>query len=103
MEEETTIHSDESPFASPNRKMTAVSSESSFSEDDREVTNDPLEVLSKQLSLIGMGSYQWKLFVLCGMGWVADNMVRTPFCEIKLVGRYTNRRPFLVSNVRLDK
>ncbi|KAJ1343160.1 hypothetical protein BSLG_002186 [Batrachochytrium salamandrivorans] len=32
------------------------------------------DVVSNTISEIGMGTYQWKLFWLCGMGWVADNM-----------------------------
>ncbi|KAI8927377.1 major facilitator superfamily domain-containing protein [Entophlyctis helioformis] len=35
---------------------------------------DPFALLSDTISFIGMGSFQWKLFWLCGMGWVADNM-----------------------------
>lgn len=32
------------------------------------------KVINKAISDIGMGSYQWQLFVLCGFGWLADNM-----------------------------
>lgn len=31
-------------------------------------------VINKAISDIGMGRYQWQLFVLCGFGWLADNM-----------------------------
>lgn len=34
---------------------------------------DPQEVLDDCLEEIGMGPYQWKLFLLCGLGWTADN------------------------------
>ncbi|KAI8902020.1 major facilitator superfamily domain-containing protein [Globomyces pollinis-pini] len=32
------------------------------------------ERLNECINKIGMGDYQWKLFVLCGLGWAADNM-----------------------------
>jgi MFS family permease len=32
------------------------------------------ELLSDCITTIGMGSYQWKLFFLCGLGWAADSM-----------------------------
>ncbi|KAL9600814.1 MAG: hypothetical protein Q9219_002952 [cf. Caloplaca sp. 3 TL-2023] len=31
-------------------------------------------VINKAIQDIGMGRYQWNLFVLCGFGWLADNM-----------------------------
>ncbi|TGO30890.1 hypothetical protein BPAE_0003g01760 [Botrytis paeoniae] len=31
-------------------------------------------ILELAISDIGMGKYQWYLFVLCGMGWAADNL-----------------------------
>ena len=30
------------------------------------------KVINKAIQDIGMGPYQWKLFVLCGFGWLAD-------------------------------
>ncbi|KAJ3075491.1 hypothetical protein HDU98_007989 [Podochytrium sp. JEL0797] len=30
--------------------------------------------LNDLISEIGMGGYQWKMFYLCGLGWIADNM-----------------------------
>lgn len=30
------------------------------------------KVINKAIQDIGMGSYQWKLFCLCGFGWLAD-------------------------------
>ena len=30
------------------------------------------KVINKAIQDIGMGSYQWKLFALCGFGWLAD-------------------------------
>ncbi|KAI9817224.1 MAG: hypothetical protein M1827_001337 [Pycnora praestabilis] len=32
------------------------------------------KVINKAISDIGMGPYQWQLFVLCGFGWLADNL-----------------------------
>ncbi|KAL9115669.1 MAG: hypothetical protein Q9227_000037 [Pyrenula ochraceoflavens] len=32
------------------------------------------KVINKAIQDIGMGSYQWQLFVLCGFGWLADNL-----------------------------
>ncbi|KAI4124842.1 MAG: hypothetical protein LQ338_004596 [Usnochroma carphineum] len=32
------------------------------------------KVINKAIQDIGMGRYQWNLFVLCGFGWLADNM-----------------------------
>ena len=30
------------------------------------------KVINKAIMDIGMGSYQWQLFILCGFGWLAD-------------------------------
>lgn len=30
------------------------------------------KVINKALTDIGMGKYQWSLFILCGFGWMAD-------------------------------
>ncbi len=38
---------------------------------------------------IGMGAYQWKLFCLCGFGWLADNMW-LQVCECSGVMVYSN-------------
>ncbi|KAK4555513.1 hypothetical protein LTR86_007265 [Recurvomyces mirabilis] len=32
------------------------------------------QVINKAIQDIGMGRYQWQLFVLCGFGWMADNL-----------------------------
>lgn len=32
------------------------------------------KVINRAIQDIGMGSYQWRLFVLCGFGWLADNL-----------------------------
>ncbi|KAF2859428.1 putative sugar transporter [Piedraia hortae CBS 480.64] len=32
------------------------------------------KVINRAIQDIGMGPYQWKLFVLCGFGWMADNI-----------------------------
>ena len=31
------------------------------------------KVINKAIQDMGMGRYQWELFVLCGFGWFADN------------------------------
>lgn len=30
------------------------------------------KVINRAIQDIGMGKYQWKLFFLCGFGWLAD-------------------------------
>ncbi|KAL5037575.1 transporter, variant 2 [Batrachochytrium dendrobatidis] len=78
-----------------NQRKTSAASESLFaqaistqlpldSDDDyciEQLTNidngnmdDEFSAIESIISEIGMGAYQWKLFWLCGMGWVADNM-----------------------------
>lgn len=32
------------------------------------------KVINRAIQDIGMGRYQWQLFVLCGFGWLADNL-----------------------------
>ncbi|KAJ5805573.1 uncharacterized protein N7503_003175 [Penicillium pulvis] len=32
------------------------------------------KVINRAIQDIGMGKYQWKLFFLCGFGWLADNL-----------------------------
>ncbi|KAF2758550.1 sugar transporter [Pseudovirgaria hyperparasitica] len=32
------------------------------------------KVINRALNDMGMGKYQWQLFTLCGMGWMADNL-----------------------------
>ncbi|USW48567.1 Putative major facilitator superfamily, MFS transporter superfamily [Septoria linicola] len=32
------------------------------------------KIINKAIQDIGMGPYQWQLFVLCGFGWFADNL-----------------------------
>lgn len=29
-------------------------------------------VINRAIQDIGMGRYQWELFILCGFGWLAD-------------------------------
>jgi hypothetical protein len=33
------------------------------------------KVINKAIQYIGMGRYNWELFVLCGFGWFADKYV----------------------------
>ncbi|KAF9262990.1 MFS general substrate transporter [Marasmius fiardii PR-910] len=42
--------------------------------DDENGLNDGRTRLDKTIDRIGMGSYQWTLLSLCGLGWMADNM-----------------------------
>lgn len=47
-------------------------------------TDSPIvksRILELAISDIGMGKYQWCLFVLCGMGWAADKYITPPFPE----------------------
>lgn len=37
------------------------------------------KVINKAIQDIGMGAYQWQLFVLCGFGWLADKCVLLQF------------------------
>jgi len=37
-----------------------------------------------------MGRYQWGLFVLCGMGWVADNLWLQVHQEVLLLVQFLN-------------
>lgn len=39
-------------------------------------------VINRAVQDIGMGRYQWQLFVLCGFGWFADKYV--PFSESRI-------------------
>ncbi|KAF7595484.1 hypothetical protein BBP40_005820 [Aspergillus hancockii] len=32
------------------------------------------KIINRAMQDIGMGRYQWELFVLCGFGWIADNL-----------------------------
>ncbi|TQB74715.1 hypothetical protein MPDQ_004366 [Monascus purpureus] len=49
-----------------------------LSELDADSKNTPYDIKSKVINRaiqdIGMGRYQWELFVLCGFGWLADNL-----------------------------
>lgn len=36
------------------------------------------KVINKAIQDIGMGRYNWQLFVLCGFGWFADKYVLNP-------------------------
>lgn len=35
-------------------------------------------LINKAVQDIGMGTYNWQLFVLCGFGWFADKYVSIP-------------------------
>jgi len=32
------------------------------------------KVINRAIADMGMGRYQWQLFFLCGLGWMADNL-----------------------------
>src|ERR1700730_3969078 len=36
-----------------------------------------VKILNAELTKIGMGWYQWRLFILAGIGWTADNFWAT--------------------------
>ena len=36
------------------------------------------KIINKAIQDMGMGRYQWELFVLCGFGWFADKYVNPP-------------------------
>ncbi|KAL2915387.1 Filamentous Growth Regulator [Polyrhizophydium stewartii] len=72
---DTTAAASTSGEATP-RAVEAASSvaPSANDDDDDDGKQDPFYRLAEVISDIGMGPYQWKMFWLCGMGWVADNM-----------------------------
>ncbi|KAJ3257669.1 hypothetical protein HDU77_002642 [Chytriomyces hyalinus] len=39
-----------------------------------DLIRDRIAQANDSIARIGMGSYQWRLFLLCGCGWFADNM-----------------------------
>ncbi|KAF2736391.1 sugar transporter [Polyplosphaeria fusca] len=42
--------------------------------DEQTAYDKKSKVINKAIQDIGMGRYQWELFVLCGFGWLADNL-----------------------------
>ncbi|KAJ5631811.1 uncharacterized protein N7484_011911 [Penicillium longicatenatum] len=42
--------------------------------DDKTVYNAKAEVLNRAIQEIGMGRYQWQLFIVIGFGWASDNL-----------------------------
>lgn len=48
---------------------------SEFSDSDGSLTPDPDNGrhLESTLEKLGFGPYQWRLFALCGCGWMSDN------------------------------
>ncbi|KAL2054225.1 hypothetical protein ABVK25_005366 [Lepraria finkii] len=82
------IVKDEAPFGSPTRaasdnKYSAHTIEGLIAEIDLDIAasghdtsyDRKSKVINKAIMDIGMGWYQWQLFVLCGFGWLADNLV----------------------------
>ena len=39
---------------------------------DREIITGKAKIINKAIQDIGMGRYQWELYILCGFGWTAD-------------------------------
>ena len=60
-------------------------------------TQTPEQILSSCLDTIGMGRYQWKLFMLCGLGWAADNMYLQAVSTIQIPAQLE----FGLSNVQV--
>ncbi|KAI9339303.1 major facilitator superfamily domain-containing protein [Obelidium mucronatum] len=48
--------------------------EAAIASEDKKGSDAAVHRLNDVISEIGMGEYQWKLFYLCGLGWIADNM-----------------------------
>jgi hypothetical protein len=46
-----------------------------------------VNVLNAALHEIGMGRYQWELFITAGFGWFADNICECERAESEPVGR----------------
>jgi hypothetical protein len=42
------------------------------------------EIVSKCMDDIGMGRYQWCLFVVTGFGWITDNLYAASFSFFRL-------------------
>ena len=59
-------HSSEDSKLQSTEDETASSGESVY---DRRA-----KLINKAIQDIGMGKYQWRLFILCGFGWLADNI-----------------------------
>ena len=49
---------------------------------DRRVGKSKL--INKAIQDIGMGRYQWELFVLCGFGWLADKFVTSAVLSCRI-------------------
>lgn len=41
-------------------------------------------LINKAVQDIGMGTYNWQLFVLCGFGWFADKYGSIPMCLMSI-------------------
>jgi hypothetical protein len=39
------------------------------------------KVINRAIADMGMGRYQWELFLLCGCGWMADNLWLQESCS----------------------
>lgn len=48
-------------------------------------------MINKAIQDIGMGRYNWELFVLCGFGWFADNLWLQVRSEFLIKEPFTNR------------
>lgn len=43
-------------------------------ESDKTTYNAKAEILNRAIQEIGMGRYQWQLFIVIGFGWASDNL-----------------------------
>jgi len=55
------------------------------------------QVLNRAIQEIGMGKYQWHLFIVTGFGWLADNLwpVVTGLILAPIVNEFHHKGPFL--------
>jgi MFS family permease len=83
----------------PLKKQIVGESDSRTVEISERLAEDPQDVLNNCLESIGMGSYQWKLFTLCGLGWAADNMLFNVLAVIVTQITYEYQLEGLLANI----
>ncbi|KAH7100322.1 MFS general substrate transporter [Auriculariales sp. MPI-PUGE-AT-0066] len=61
------------------------------------VYQEKAHILNNAIQEIGMGRYQWFLFVVCGFGWLADNLwpIVTGLILAPVVQEFHQKGPFL--------
>ena len=60
------------------------------------------KVINRAIQDIGMGRYNWQLFVLCGFGWLTDKWVHRSVCADWSILLIRMLRQFLVAGRRSD-